>query len=155
MSIFGTMGPQGAAMGGGMGLLNDPRMAALLGASSGLLNMAGQSTQKSGFGGAMGAGLGGAMGGMMGAEQMGADREMQKMMMDFMRQQMGQGAQQQRPQPMPISPGPRQPRLPGSMPIAPMGHPMMQPQQPPQFPMPMARPTMPMASQEFPLGGLY
>lgn len=125
MSMFPSMGPAGAATGGGMGmgLLNDPRMAALLGASAGLLSAAGPTPNKVGLGGAMGAGMGGAMSGMIGAEQMSADREMQKMMMDFMRQQMGQGAQQPGQGPMPLSPGPRQPRP--QMPRLPMGGGMM------------------------------
>lgn len=74
---------------GMMGLLNDPRMAGLMGAAGGLLSAAGPTPQKVGLGGAMGAGIGGGLAGMMGAEQYTADREMQEMMKRFMQQQMG------------------------------------------------------------------
>lgn len=95
-----------------LGLLNDPRMAALYGAGAGLLNAAGPKPYKVGWGEALGQGLGGALSGYMGAQQFQSDQEMRDLMSQYMRMQMqppggmqppGMGMQQPRPMALPIS----------------------------------------------------
>ena len=96
----------------GLGLLNDPRMAGLLGAAGGLLSASGPQPYKVGLGGMMGQGLGGALSGMMGAQQFQSDQEMRDLMSEYMRMQMqppggmqppGMGMQRPRPMASPIS----------------------------------------------------
>ena len=120
----------------GMGLLNDPRMAGILGAAGGLLSAAGPTPYKVGFGGAMGAGMGGALSGMMGAQQFQADQKMRDQMSQYMDVLMGKmpgGGPLAGPAAGPQPPGGvvasagdlGAPRMPASMPIAPMGMPAM------------------------------
>lgn len=126
------------------GLLNDPKMAALLGAAGGLLGASGPTPYKVGLGGMMGQGLGGAMSGMLGAEQYRGDQQMRDLMRRFMEQQLGGGMEPPMPATSLRQPGQPAPQQPMAQPIAAAA----QPQMPGMGMMPQPRPQMQMAQPQ-------